>query len=97
MRASRSKRASRSASVANACGRTLIATSRPSLVSRARYTSPIPPHADPFVDEIHAEPTPGHAGAGRLAHRLRDRRWRQAFEPFRRRGLIEQRLHLALQ
>jgi hypothetical protein len=24
-------------------GRTLIATSRPSLVSRARYTSPIPP------------------------------------------------------
>ena len=30
-------------SCANAAGRTLIATSRPSLVSFARYTSPIPP------------------------------------------------------
>jgi len=41
--ASRSKRARRSGSCANAAGRTLIATSRPSLVSFARYTSPIPP------------------------------------------------------
>ena len=42
-RASRSKRASRSASPATASGRTLIATSRPSFGSLARYTSPIPP------------------------------------------------------
>ena len=37
------KRASRSGSAANGSGRTLIATSRFSFVSRARYTSPIPP------------------------------------------------------
>ena len=36
-------RASRSASVANESGRTLMATSRFSFVSRARYTSPMPP------------------------------------------------------
>src|SRR5580658_6144475 len=41
--ASRSKRASLSGSCARAAGRILIATSRSSLVSRARYTSPIPP------------------------------------------------------
>src|SRR5215469_14799448 len=41
--ASRSNRASRSGSWARAEGSTLIATSRSSLVSRARYTSPIPP------------------------------------------------------
>jgi tannase/feruloyl esterase len=41
--ASRSKRVSRSASQANASGRTLIAALRSSLVSRALYTSPIPP------------------------------------------------------
>ena len=41
--ASRWKRATRSASCANASGRTLIATSRSSRVSRARYTSPMPP------------------------------------------------------
>ena len=41
--ASRSKRASRSASAANGSGRTLIATSRCSFVSLARYTSPMPP------------------------------------------------------
>ena len=41
--ASRSNRASRSASLAKASGRILIATSRPSFVSRARYTSPMPP------------------------------------------------------
>ena len=33
----------RSGSLANESGRTLIATSRSSLVSRARYTSPMPP------------------------------------------------------
>ena len=38
-----SNRASRSGSLAKLGGRTLIATSRPSLVSRARYTSPMPP------------------------------------------------------
>src|SRR5262245_36835398 len=42
-RASRSNRASRSGSVANSWGSILIATSRPSRESRARYTSPIPP------------------------------------------------------
>jgi hypothetical protein len=39
----RAKRARRSESSANFSGRTLIATSRPSRVSRARYTSPMPP------------------------------------------------------
>ena len=42
-RASCSKRRTRSGSAANASGRTLIATSRPRRVSRARYTSPMPP------------------------------------------------------
>ena len=40
-RASCSKRRTRSESAASRSGRTLIATSRPSLGSRARYTSPI--------------------------------------------------------
>ena len=39
----RSKRAMRSASAMSASGSTLIATSRPSFVSVARYTSPMPP------------------------------------------------------
>src|ERR1700691_2876281 len=42
-RASVSNRRKRSASRAIPLGRTLIATSRPSRVSRARYTSPMPP------------------------------------------------------
>ena len=42
-RASRSKRARRSASCATAGGSILIATSRPSFVSVARNTSPMPP------------------------------------------------------
>src|SRR5450759_1535827 len=42
-RASCSKRWRRSGSAAVAAGSTLIATSRPSLASVARYTSPIPP------------------------------------------------------
>src|SRR5207248_10395770 len=41
--ASRSKRAFRSGLAERCCGRTLMATSRPSRVSRARYTSPMPP------------------------------------------------------
>src|SRR5579864_692199 len=36
-------RASRSNRSVNCCAETLIATSRPSRVSRARYTSPMPP------------------------------------------------------
>lgn len=40
---SRANRARRSASAANSGGRTFSATSRPSAVSRARYTSPVPP------------------------------------------------------
>src|SRR5262245_32936458 len=43
VRACRSKRARRSPSWAKASGRILIATSRWSFVSRARYTSPMPP------------------------------------------------------
>ena len=42
-RASRAKRARRSGSAVKCDGRILIATSRPSLLSRARYTSPMPP------------------------------------------------------
>src|SRR4029450_10856017 len=42
-RASCSKRRRRSGSALNASGRTLMATSRSSRGSRARYTSPIPP------------------------------------------------------
>jgi hypothetical protein len=38
-----SKRARRSGSCASSAGSTLIATSRPSFVSVARYTSPMPP------------------------------------------------------
>src|SRR5208337_3063393 len=41
--ASRSKRALRSGSEERCEGRTLMATFRPSRVSRARYTSPMPP------------------------------------------------------
>jgi hypothetical protein len=42
-RASASKRARALASLASDAGSTLIATSRPSLASVARYTSPMPP------------------------------------------------------
>ncbi len=42
-RASWTKRRRRDSSVRRSAGRTLIATSRPRRVSRARYTSPIPP------------------------------------------------------
>src|SRR5688572_14441505 len=52
---------------------------------------------DPFTHEIHAEPMADKATAVIVPHRMRDRRWRQALESFRRRRLIEQRLHLALQ
>src|SRR6266850_7113400 len=56
------KRATRSASVANSGGRSFNATSRPSLVSRARYTSPMPPapsgatisYGPSFVPEVRA-------------------------------------------
>ncbi len=41
--ASRSNRARRSGSAAKASGSSLTATSRPSFVSVARYTSPMPP------------------------------------------------------
>src|SRR5712691_10453389 len=63
-RASCSKRRSRSVSAANDTGITLIATSRPSRGSRARYTSPIPPapsgartsYGPSFVPEARAIP-----------------------------------------
>ena len=48
--ASRSNRESRSGSTANSSGRTLSATSRRSLVSVARYTWPMPPHAEEACD-----------------------------------------------
>ena len=47
-RASRSKRARHSTSDASASGSIFSATSRASLVSRARYTSPMPPR--PMID-----------------------------------------------
>src|SRR5882724_10123043 len=61
-RASRLKRATRSVSAVNNGGRSFSATSRPSLVSRARYTSPIPPapsgatisYGPSFVPEVRA-------------------------------------------
>jgi hypothetical protein len=46
--ASRLKRASRSGSAATACDRNLSATSRPSRVSFARQTSPMPPVSPPY-------------------------------------------------
>jgi hypothetical protein len=42
-RASRSKRARRAGSESRSAGSTLMATSRPSFASVARYTSPMPP------------------------------------------------------
>src|SRR5215471_20096820 len=53
--ASRLKRERRSVSRVNASGRTLIATSRLSRVSCARYTSPMPPA--PIRAVISCEPT----------------------------------------
>src|SRR5438128_2436656 len=47
--ASRWNRAIRSASATNRSGRTLIATSRSSFVSRARYSSPVPPR--PMIEQ----------------------------------------------
>src|SRR5215510_8819278 len=60
--ASREKRASRSGSVVRDVGRTLMATSRPSFVSRARHTCPMPP--SPRTDTISYDPTrePGPTG-----------------------------------
>ncbi len=52
--ASRLKRATRSGSDANVGGRTLMATCRPSAVSVARYTSPMPPA--PSSDSIRYGP-----------------------------------------
>src|ERR1700757_4205162 len=54
-RASCSKRFKRSLSRETAVGRTLTATLRSNLVSRARYTSPIPP--DPSNDWISYGPS----------------------------------------
>src|SRR5579864_4012358 len=54
VRASRRKRASRSGSRANSRGKVLMATSRPSLLSCARYTSPMPP--EPNGDTIRYGP-----------------------------------------
>ena len=47
--ASRSKRDRRSALPATSSGRTLSATSRPSLASSARHTSPMPPFPNEAV------------------------------------------------
>ncbi len=71
------------------------------VAAEPRVTGPVhlahPAHADPLMDEIHAEPTAGQAGAGIVSDRPRNRRRRQALEPSRRCGLVEQGLHLALQ
>ena len=68
---------------ANASGRTLIATSRSSFVSRARYTSPMPPAPMGGEDFIGAE-----AGAGSEGHQLSSARAASAPRPSsgRRRG-----------
>ena len=66
------KRAIRSGSFANASGRTLIATSRFSFVSLARWTTPIPPapRAERILD--------ADAGAGSEGQTLSIIRvWRQ--------------------
>jgi hypothetical protein len=56
-----------------------------------------PARSNSFAHDIHAEPTSGHVGDGRVSDRLCDRRRRQALESSRRCGLIEQRQHLVLQ
>ena len=72
-RASRSKRASRSGSAVNARGRILMATSRRSLVSCARYTSPIADAQGQDLYLIDAEAPAGqHGGAGLADHRRRE-------------------------
>src|SRR5262245_66596078 len=65
VRASRWNRAVRSASRANTSGRILIATSRPSRLSRARYTSPIPPAPREAVISYE----PNRVPAGRVRRR----------------------------
>ena len=45
--------------LSEASGRTFIATSRPSFVSRARYTSPMPPAPSRADDLVGAERVPG--------------------------------------
>ena len=60
------KRASRSESSANASGRILRATSRFSFVSRARYTSPMPPAPRAESDLVRAEAGAGGEGQGFL-------------------------------
>ena len=62
-RASCSKRFSRSGSCENDAGSTLIATSRPSRGSFARYTSPIPPAPERREDLVGTE-----LGAGGERH-----------------------------
>ena len=56
-----------------------------------------PTDTDPFACEIHAEPAAREAATAIGPDRMRDCQWRQALKSFRRRRLIEQRLHLALQ
>src|SRR5678815_1285234 len=65
IRASRSKRARRSESPVIARGRTLIATSRPSFVSRARYTSPMPPAPSGAPSSYWPNRVPGWIGMTR--------------------------------
>src|SRR5678815_228787 len=63
--ASRSSLASLSGSAANASGSTLIATSRPSFVSRARYTSPMPPAPSGAPSSYWPNRVPGWIGMTR--------------------------------
>src|SRR5487761_1511999 len=89
----------RSASAEKASGRTLIATSRPRRVSRARYTSPIPPapiaermwygpSLVPAVRVISRPPQPpGGTGPNHKSMRttwLRGRKWHVESEPLQR-------------
>jgi hypothetical protein len=57
--ASRSNRARRSASFDTSSGRTLMATSRSRRVSRARYTSPMPPAPSGALISYGPRRTPG--------------------------------------
>ena len=66
---------------ANACGSTLIATSRPSLLSRARYTSPTP-HPLP-TPKIHPKPGAREAPPPIFPHRARPSASGAPLSPFR--------------
>src|SRR5215831_3953142 len=90
--ASRRNRAIRSPSSVNASGRIFSATSRLSFVSRARYTSPMPPA--PMADRISYAPrrVPDESGMA-LLHR---HALLQLFEPVEHYVDLRRRRHVTL-